>query len=335
MRSLRIALAVLGIFVSQAAFGAGDRITLYTPPFQGPGALGQSVATFLNLQLWQTLRQEPPKANGRPPTLGVVVWGRQLDVYGHQGAEDRAKEIALLAQLVFWGKVYEYGDGAVALTNLSVPRYEDFRQEHPEMWQIRFRLATRTVDIEADLPQRRYSFRPVVLAKDIIDRYSKSMAIEMRQRSDGGDVIGHIGQEFTREAQNGDMVRIVSGGKRGWVHLPDLSSRRSEAVNFVGGVVRTLRGDWQGVEELMKPVADSLDAPNDLRTDAFLYRGLAQEKQGRRGGTFFATAMARSPSARRCVVYAEMGELAAFARLRAAKAADTDLGTRWYGPELC
>lgn len=330
-RATRAALLALLLSASPVAAGAADRVTLYTPVFQGPKDLAQSVATILNLQLWETLRAAPsPNPKGLSFGTGVVVWGRALYEYSHQQAENRAKEGALLAQLVFWGKVYEYGDGAVAETNLSIPRYEetslsipryeDYRQAHPEEWVIHFKLADGEVQIEADIPQRRYSFRPIVLAKQIIDRYSQPMALEIRERHDGGAVIGHVGEEFTRLSQTGDMVELVSGGKRGWVHLPEVSMHPSEAVNFVGGMMRALRGDWQGVEKLMNLVVINSDTPNELRTDAYLYLGLAQEKQGKSGEASLAAAVSLSPNARRCVVYSEMGALSELGRLRAAGA---------------
>jgi len=313
---------VLALLVGAAtgAWGQADRVTLYTPPFLGPGALGQSVATIFNLQLWETLRAAPsPNPKGLSFGLGVIVWGRPLDRYGHEAAEDRAKEIALLAQFVFWGKVYEYGDGAVAQTNLSIPRYWDFRQQHPETWELRFHLFDGDLRFEADIPQRRYSFRPIVLAKEIVSRYSQPNALQIHQRQNGGAVIGSVGNEFTRLRQDEDMAEVTSGGKRGWVHLPELS-RRSEVVDFVGGIVRVFRGDWQGAEELMNRVAGNTEAPNELRTDAYLYAGLAQYKQGKQSGDSFAAARALSPNARRCIVYSTMGELAEFARLRDSRA---------------
>ena len=59
----------------------------------------------------------------------------------------------------------------------------------------------------------------------------------------------------------------------------------------------------------MQPIAGDERAPNEIRTDALLYLGLAAEKQGKSGKDAFARALALSPNARRCVVYAVFGEL--------------------------
>ena len=290
-----------------------DQITLYTPAFEGPGVLGRAVATILNLQLFQTLRVPRP-IPGATPTLGVVVWGQQpLDRYEHTYAELRAEQGNLLAQAVFWGKVYEYGDGAVATTNLSIPQYADFRQSHPEIWRIHIPHLAGGAVIEADIPQRRYSFRPIALSADIIARYS-SRSIPMFEARSGGSVIAEIDDEFRALASSIDSVEVLSGGRRGWVRLPELSTHGGEAIEFVGGVVRVLRGDWLGVAQMMRRITKNEHAPNELRTDAFLYLGLAEEMLGRPGTAAIDRAISLSPYARRCVVYAVMSRLAEAAR---------------------
>ena len=164
MQPLRLATLILLLALCAAANGGADRVTIYTPAFEGPQGLAQSVATILNLQLWETLRGAG--ARGQSFGLGVAVWGRPLEIYSHQDAERRAKEISLLAQLVFWGKIYEYGDGAVAQANLSIPRYHDFREHHPEEWDLEVTEGKVDLHFAVDIPQRRYSFRPLVLTRD-------------------------------------------------------------------------------------------------------------------------------------------------------------------------
>jgi hypothetical protein len=305
---------ILLLALCAAAHGGTDRVTIYTPAFEGPQGLAQSVATILNLQLWETLRG----ADGRGQSfgLGVAVWGRPLETYSHQDAERRAKEISLLAQLVFWGKIYEYGDGAVAQGNLSIPLYHDFREHHPEEWDLEVAEGKADLHFAVDIPQRRYSFRPLVLTRKVIEHYSKPDAIEIWERRDGGALVGHIGNEFTRLGQIGDAAEVTSGGKRGWVHLPELSAHPSEAITFVAGIIRAFRGDWQGVSEMMVKVANEAAAPNELRTDAYLYLGLASEKLGNSGAAAFAKALELAPNARRCVEYSTLASLAEFQRHR-------------------
>ena len=181
---LCLALTVM-LLCASGTVCAQDRVTLYTPVLQGSHDLSQSVATILNLQIWRSLRSAPsPNPNGLSFGLGVVVWGQQpLGRYGHEAAEQRAKDISLLAQFVFWGKVYEYGDGALAQTSLSIPAYNDFRQTHPEVWRIEFQSGTGLVRFEADIPQRRYSFHPIILNQSIVQRYSQPKTLPIRERA--------------------------------------------------------------------------------------------------------------------------------------------------------
>jgi hypothetical protein len=61
--------------------------------------------------------------------------------------------------------------------------------------------------------------------------------------------------------------------------LPQLSTNVSEVVDFVGAIVRVFRGDWNGAEQLMDRVIENGGTPNELRTDAYLYKGLAAAQQ--------------------------------------------------------
>jgi len=301
-----------------------DQITLHTASFEGASALGSSVTTILNLQIWQTLRSAPtPNPTHRSFGKGVIVWGRPLARYSHEDAESRAKEGSLLAQFVLWGKVYEYGKGAIAQTNLSIPAYYDFREAHPERWLVEVKSPGGVVRFSADIPQRRYSFEPIVLAGELISRYSHPGALQIYSGPGSQEVIGAIGDEFTALEHRGGMVKVRSGSKVGWVRLPELSENRSEVVDFVGGIVRVFRADWGGAELLMDRVIKNERAPNELRTDAYLYKGLAAAQQNRSSEEAFLEALKLSPYAKRCVVYAVMGKLSDY---RLAQLSSTDAG---------
>jgi hypothetical protein len=309
----RLAAVILGLAVlSATAHGeGGDQVTLYTPAFEGPDALGTSVATILNLKIWQTLRSAPaPNPHGLSFGSGVVVWGNTLTRYSHEAAADAAKDKRLLAQFVLWGKVYEYGDGAVVQVHLSAPTYSDFRQEHPEIWEIRIARPGDDVVFKADIPQRRYSFEPIVLAKDVIARYRRPDGLELHPTRDSSAVTGTVGGKVVALEQGAGMVKVRSDGGTGWVRLPELANVRSEVVDFVGGIIRVFRGDWEGAEALMHDVTSNPHAPNDLKTDALLYQGFATARQGHSPAALFARARELSPNARRVVVYAVMGQLA-------------------------
>jgi hypothetical protein len=109
--------------------------------------------------------------------------------------------------------------------------------------------------------------------------------------------------------QADQVAKVHSNGVTGWIHLPELSSNRSEVVDFVGGLIFIFRGDWQRAEKSMSRVIYNAGAPDELRTDAYLYKGMALARQKRLCGAPMAEALQRNPDARRCVVYAIMGKL--------------------------
>jgi hypothetical protein len=317
MKRLGLAVAASVVLMSAArpVRASDDWVTVYVPPFEGPASLSTGVATILDLQIWQGLRSV--NAAGESLGRGIVVWGRPLAGFGHEAAEARAKESNLLAQLVFWGKVYEYGGGAIAQTHLSIPNYRrlqqgtfgDFREHHPESWTITIAGPQNAVSFEADLPRRRYSFEPIVLSQDVIRRYSRPGALSLYPTRTSVVPNGTLGDEFTALEHGDQVARVSSGGVKGWIHLPELSKNRSEVVDFVGGLIYIFRGDWQQAEKFMNRVIDTARAPDELRTDAYLYKGMALARQKRLCSGPIAEALRRNPDARRCIVYAVMGKL--------------------------
>jgi hypothetical protein len=317
LRTGPFVLAGLLLLAGFPARAVEDQITIYTPSFEGPPALASSVSTVLNLQIWQTLRRKPARNPGELSFgKAVLIWGGALGEYSHKTAESRAEEISLLAQMVFWGKVYEFGEGAIAQTHLSIPEYKDFRTEHPERWVARVRKAEGWIEFSADIPQRRYSFEPMALTREVISRYSHPGALLMYSGLDGGKVVGTVGDEFTALEQHANGAKVRSGNVTGWVRLPRLSAERTGVVDFVGGIIRVFRGDWEGVESLMSRVIADETAPNEIRTDAFLYKGMAAARQGKPSEPAFAEARKLSPNARRCVVYTVLGKLWDYSRLQ-------------------
>jgi len=298
-----------------------DQITVYTPAFAGPEPLASAVATVLTLDLWHSLRKAPTPNPGHVSFGdGKVVWGGPLATYSHEVAEAQAQDVSLLAQMIFWGKVYAVGDGAVVQSHLSIPAYHDFRTAHPELWTVRIRGRAKWWVLAVDLPQRRYSFEPIVLTREVITRYSRPDALVMYSSPVDGKIVGTVGQNFTAIEHLPGVSLVASSGKRGWVRLPELSRSVPEVVDFVGGVIRVFRSDWQGAEKLMRKVVANPQAPNELRTDALLYAGMSAAQQGHPSEATFDAARALSPDAQRCVIYAVMGRLADYHRLRSDQA---------------
>ena len=153
-------------------------------------------------------------------------------------------------------------------------------------------------------------------SREVIAGYSHPGALLMYSGPDGGNVVGTVGNEFTALEQHADGAKVRSGKITGWVRLPRLSAERNGVVDFVGGIVRVFRGDWDGVGLLMGRVIANDTAPNEIRTDAFLYKGMAAARQGKPSEPAFAEARKLSPNARRCIVYAVLGKLWDYSRLQ-------------------
>lgn len=283
MRTSLYRLAVLAGLVWAAgpwtfAQAAERDVTLYIPAFEGAGQLGFRVATVLNLQIWQTLRRAPfPNPAGLSFGNGTVLWDpippRES---GHVAAETAAQSRG--ADATLWGRAWRYGGGVVVQAYLTLAAGRN--AEERIAWKETVRADGKPVSLTLRLPRRRYEFSPIVLRRDVVESFASPAGLRMVATRGTGNVVGEVGDAFRALRHEGSWTLVRSGSAEGWVHLPQLSERRSEIVDFSGGLVRLLRTDWLGARELLQRVVDNSNAPSALRVDALLILGLIAQHAG-------------------------------------------------------
>lgn len=317
MRLLRYKIVIVlffSLFVISAALPAiakSDKVRLYVPVFEGEKALGKNVATVLSLQIWRTLRMAPsPNPDNLNFGRGIVQWSNEH--FDSQNLTETTKlAIGMNTQMILWGSAFEYGDGVIVQTYLSLPNYKDNRSTTPEIWTVQFPLSKKAFTISADIPRRQYEFSPIILSKSIVQQYISPDAIKIYDEKYPNKEIGTVGNDFKAIMHQGDKVLVKSfdNGKRGWVYLPLLYSQQNEVINFVGGLIRIYRGDWQGAQQLMQQVINSPKTPTTLKIDAYLYQALAKEKIGGTAHAELEKAMALNPYLKSTIKYVIMSDL--------------------------
>ena len=320
-------IAAIGLAIAAAApTAAAEReISVAVPRFVGPAELSAGVTTILQLQIWQTLRARAP-ANGGAGLLGegVVKTGEaRLPRLSHATAEAFGHHAQVLSQLVLWGTVQPYGEGAVVQAFLSAPfygplndrYYADFRTDRQEVWTVRLPVNGKLVSFTQDLPRRRLSFEPIVLSSEAIAWYARPDAWTLYEKDDPERPIGKAGERISGIEQHPGGALVRSGDLVGVLRLPALSEQRSEVVDFVSALVRIFRGDWQGARDLFAAVIEGKQAPTELRIDAHLYRAMANAHLGKSGRDDIAAARTLNPYAVRVWRFAIMDKLAELSRL--------------------
>jgi hypothetical protein len=299
-----------------------DLVTLYMPAFYGPGAIGQNVATILNLEIWRTLRKAPtPNPNKLDFGRGLVVWDTQtLREPSFMSAEESARQgltvddgSRVYPQFVLWGKARQVGDGVVVESFLTIPQaYAPSPWVH-DQWEIVLPYGKSTVTIDADLPRRRYEFSAIALDDDVVRTYTTPRTLKIYDAKTKNREIGVVGEKFEAQKHEGDWVLLTSDARTGWVHLPGLS--RNEVVDFVSGVIRIFRSDWDGAIALFDRVVNNPKTPASLRTDALLFEIMAQSKAGRDPHGIIVRAYDQAPYSRTTVMYSVMAQLEQLTRI--------------------
>lgn len=305
--------SAVGILILAAALlaarpAAAIEIRTLFVPFGGPPELGRSVATILALQFWQTLRKEPPR---NPNKLyfgdGSVYWlGRRVALDSHQTAARMAQALDVTAQHVFWGQVHEFENTALITSYLTLPDYPDFRARRNEVWTIAPRPNDPAFTLSVDIPQRAYAFEPIVLPTEFVKKYSTPGALEMTAQKGGGARLGTLGVRFDRIESDGPYAKVYSNRKTGWVHLPQIGRHQPEIIDFIAGIMRIYRTDWQGAMELLGKVVRNERAPTAIRIDSYLYMIRAKSELGLPADAEAEAVLALASASRRAVQYVAM-----------------------------
>ncbi len=284
---------------------AASEIRTLVTQFGGDENLGTSVATILHLQLWRTLRKEPhPNPKHIEFGAGTLLWSdRPIDPVMS------AKSIAVSTEVqqVLWGHVHSFGNDAVVTCYLDIPSYEGqgSAEKNRGIWEIKIGAVQHT-SLAIDLPQRAYAFEPIKLPMEFVAKYSVPDALVIRQGPGRGRVLGPAGTKFALVESDERFAKVRSPVGTGWIELPGLSEQKPEVVDFVGGIIRIFRGDWDGAISLFSEVIGNPQAPTALKIDAGLYTIRARSELGQDADADIAHVKSLGPPSQSSVQYVAM-----------------------------
>jgi hypothetical protein len=240
----------------------------------GDADLGRSVQTVLFFQLWRTLRKAPTPNPKRLDFRNAMV--RWLVGPLEPPTNDAATALAAANNIrhVLWGEVTRVGKEALVTAYLSIPNRPN--KSGPEVWSLV--VGNNDVTVTADLPERFYAFHPVVLSTDFVANFGTADGFPFYSAPRGGNQLGVLGVIFERIHDEGDVsqvkVTVTEGGKSvdkiGWVRLPKLSEQKPEIIDFLAGIIRVYREDWQGAIDMFELVLRDQRPPTALKIDSLL-----------------------------------------------------------------
>jgi hypothetical protein len=162
--------------------------------------------------------------------------------------------------------------------------------------------------LENDIfPERILQFVSIHLKGDDLKTFESADLLQVHQGSPTGLVIGKVGDNFRAFQQSGTVAQITTDtGLKGYLILPRVTPELTEVASFTGGVIRMMRGDWNGAVSLFEDLQKSERTPTSLKVDALLLIAHCLEKLDKDGSEFVDRAADLSPSAPRVLKYKVM-----------------------------
>lgn len=305
------ALSALIAFTSSAA-----QVGLYVPAFRAPqkSPLGLNAATVVNLAVWKTLRKAPyPNPEGLSFGDAIVRWSEEP--LGSATPLEAAKSTGV--QLILDGSVFAYGAGGAVVTTrlyITAPTDQDLSAQ---TWTLNVGASnvgsaqspsSGVLTLENDIfPERILQFVSIPLKGDDLKTFESAGLLQVHQGSPTGPVIGEVGDNFRAFQQSGTVAQITTDtGLKGYLILPRVTPELVEVASFTGGVIRVMRGDWNGAVSLFGDLERSERTPTSLKVDSLLLIAHCLEKLDKSGSEFVERAAALSPSAPRVLKYKVM-----------------------------
>lgn len=308
-----------------------DTITIVVPAFfSEPPRVGLNAMTVLWLQIWKTLRKAPDRnPDGLSFGNGQALWDDiTLEEPTHEAAAKRADNSA---QIVVWGKAYALGSGSSVMVYLTLPATKDSRMRKFEQWKLTFSVSRKDYVLIADVPSRQYSFEPISLTEALVSTYSSIDALPIYRTRTGTEPLGDAASAselFALEWED-NSVRVRTDKGIGWIRLSYLSNT-TEVVDFVGGLMRIFRADWDGAFTLLSRVASNRQAPSEVRIDANLLMARAAYQLGRNVQPYLEDAEKLDRFSQRIVRYRVMGMLAELQNSNARELGEKAVETKEY-----
>jgi hypothetical protein len=301
-RAARLVLLASMMLGSGGVARAQDQVRILVPAFSGERQLGLASANLLRLQVSQTFQ-----VAGTPTRAVMIFDDNPLSRYSHDGAQTAGYGIGARTHLVLWGQSYEYPDGVVVRAYLSITPHLYDRARRPEIWTIEVPGGP---GIRSALPRAFYEFPEVIVPIDVARHYPNVDALVIYRDLGFTQPIGRFRDVYVAHEYRETAVRLTSGGVTGWVPLPHLVEQRTEIVEFTGGYLRLLRGDWAGARQLFESMLRRDTITPEMRLDGHIFLGLIREKGGQSGLDHFREAMRLNEFDRPAATYLLMGLLA-------------------------
>jgi hypothetical protein len=283
--------------------GGDPEFRVIVPRFasDGEGQLGFNVAFALNHEIFRDFNFSiPAREDGRFDQADecCLRYGAVSILHGplfsqtHKAADEFAK--LNQAQLVLWGKAWPYGPDVVVQPFLTVANPPSGMERPADgakqgisgggiILDVPFddegRWSLWQIDAERDagpparvrllgFPGSRYEMSPIVFDEAKLKLFSSFDGMPVyKEKSESSRVEGRTGNKIVaRQHAPGGWSKIVEPA--GWIRLPDLDA--ADTVDFVGGLVHFMRGNWKRARVDFEQVMNAEAAPTRVRLDAAL-----------------------------------------------------------------
>ncbi|MCZ4433014.1 hypothetical protein O3S81_25230 [Agrobacterium sp. SOY23] len=276
----RICALFLTLAVSVSAARADVHVLVATLPDGGYWAKAASVA--INMQIFRTLRKQGDRGEVFPDAE-IIVNPPTTPVTDDASAERAARLAENTASIAVWGNIYEFPGEVVISPVITVLPNRYFREDSElfEQW----RIGVGTNQLSLGLPRSSYSLKLIRVPNQFIDAYSQPNSLPIYERATTESRRLGAVEQYPIKAlevhENWIKIRRQSPDPiEGWLATPDLGRGDDELVNFVGGLIRTFRGDWRGADQLFTQVKRSDGGTAAVKADASLLQLRMRAQQG-------------------------------------------------------
>ena len=321
MRKIRAPIVSLIIFFTLLTTSFAEPLRLLVPPFEGPEPLSKHIRTTIYVELIKAFQHSSTTQKG-----AWILYGLDpMNQASHQAAIDAASWPSVRADLTIWGQVRDFPDGVVVQLYLTITPILLDRSIRPEKWEIHFKNnhGTRETTLEMNLPGLYYEFEPFILPNEVIYQFEYPQGIPLYSKRSGGEKIGRLEELMRFYEVYDDAILVQSGGLSGWLRSADLSKLDSEAMDFIKGAIRLMRGDWRGAENSFNKLLSNKKVTQNLRIQTLIYIGIAREKSGKDGSKQFQQAYNLNKLDRTSAAYLLMSRVALLKRAQQLPSGDS------------
>ena len=292
-------------------------VRIYLPTLSGSSGVESAISDMITFQLLRNLGARRRTEIDFSKGAKVQIVRDVLPLTENDDPVVSAIRIGADTDFVIWGQTYPVEEGLIIQLYLTLTPHSEPTKR---VWATSTAHNRNAFDLAIDFPTRHFEFEPITISRNDIESFRKNNFRVIYTDRNLSAPQSEIVKNTSTLRWEFNAVQVQSDGKVGWVPLPERANSFADLTDLSAALTSFLQSDWGNVGPALDRMLGSerqAQLPRSFLIGILLLRGLAEERRGFSGRTYFSEAQRLNPDRKITTQYIAMANIAEFDRAKA------------------